>query len=141
MPRLPFDGEYAVTQDFGTLHPRYTALGLAGHNGVDFGLPDGTPVLAPADGECIEVGYDPEGYGYYVKLRTPNGEDWLMAHQHMWQLPRPGQWCPEGSPVGFSDNTGMSTGPHLHVGYRPAWWVRGWPYNGYVDPLPVLVPT
>lgn len=138
MPRLPFDGEQPLTQSFGVVHPRYTALGLKGHNGLDFGLPDGTPVLAPADGEAVEVDFDPSGFGYYVKLRTPAGEDWLLAHLHMWSLPRPGTWCPEGSLVGHSDNTGLSTGPHLHVGYRPEWWRRGWPYNGYADPSSAL---
>lgn len=138
MPRLPFDGDYPITQAFGVPHPRYTALGLAGHNGVDFGVPDGTPVLAPSSGEAIEVSYDPAGFGYYVKLRTPDGEDWLLAHLHPWMLPRPGTWCPEGSLVGYSNNSGLSTGPHLHLGYRAEWWRRGWPYNGYVEPPAVV---
>jgi murein DD-endopeptidase len=138
MTRLPFDGAFRITQGFGNEHPRYSALGLAGHNGVDFATPDALPILAPADGECVEVGHDAAGYGNYVKLRTPGGEDWLLAHLHLWHLPRPGTWCPEGSQIGFADNTGMSTGVHLHVGYRARFWVRGWPYNGYDDPLPVL---
>lgn len=138
MPRLPFDGEYAVSQGFGARHPRYTALGLLGHNGVDFALPLGTEVLAPDDGEVIEVEYAPAGFGYYVKLRTPAGADWLLAHLDFLELPRPGRWIAAGAVVGLSGSTGMSTGPHLHLGYRPEWWVRGWPYDGYVDPLPFI---
>lgn len=138
MPRLPFEGSYPLTQAFGVVHPRYTALGLAGHNGVDYGLPLGTPLLAPGSGEVWEVEYDPAGFGYYVKLRTPEGEDWLLAHMGLHHLPRPGEWVAEGGVVGFSGNSGMSTGPHVHLGYRPQWWVRGWPYNGYVDPLTVV---
>lgn len=140
MPRMPFDGTFAVSQAFGVPHPRYSALGLAGHNGVDFAVPDGTAVLAPADGEVWEVESDPEGFGYYVKLRTPNGEDWLMAHLHLWRLPHPGEWLGEGALIGYSNNTGMSTGPHLHLGYRPQWWARGWPFNGYTNPLPIIQP-
>jgi murein DD-endopeptidase MepM/ murein hydrolase activator NlpD len=140
MPRLPFDGEIAITQHFGERHPRYTDLGLLGHNGVDFACPDDTPIFACADGECIESWSDPDGYGFYVKLRTPEGADWLYAHLHPWMLPRPGTWCPEGSLLGYSDNSGMSTGPHLHLGYRPQWWRRGGAYDGYADPLPLIFP-
>jgi len=138
MPQLPFEAAYVISQPFGAVHPRYTALGLAGHNGVDFAIPDGTPVLAPDDGECVESDYDPTGFGYYVKLRTPGGADWLLAHLHHWHMPRPGEWLALGALLGYSDNTGMSTGPHLHLGYRPEWWRRGWPYNGYVDPSGAL---
>lgn len=140
MPRLPFDGEQPLTQSFGVVHQRYTHLGLRGHNGVDFGLPLHTRLLAPADGEAVEVGYDPGGFGYYVKLRTPSGEDWLLAHLEHYHLPEPGEWLAEGAHLGFSGSSGMSTGPHLHFGYRPQWWVRGWPYDGYVDPLSAVEP-
>ena len=140
MPIMPFEGERAISQYFATRHPRYTALGLLGHNGIDFELPLATEVLAPADGEAVEVAYDPSGYGYYVKLRTPEGEDWLLAHLLFWHLPMPGEWLAEGARVGFSGNSGMSTGPHLHLGYRPDWRNRGGGYSGYVDPLPFLDP-
>ena len=68
-----FEGNYDLTQGFGE-HPEwYGRFGLPGHNGVDFALPQGTPVLAPEDGTCIEDAYDPQGYGNYVKLRTVDG--------------------------------------------------------------------
>lgn len=138
MPRLPFNIPAELTQAFGNFHPRYTQMGLSGHNGLDYALPDGTEVLAPDDGEVVEAGLHTGGFGYYVKLRTPAGEDWLLAHLHPWMLPRPGTWVAEGSLVGYSDNSGLSTGPHLHLGYRPLWWVRGYPYDGYADPLPLV---
>lgn len=134
MVRLPFDGSYSVSQTFGNPDARYSALGLAGHNGVDYAVPDGTRILAPADGEVWEAESDPRGYGYYVKIRTPFAEDWLLAHLHLWELPAPGTWVGEGQPLGVSNNSGLSTGPHLHVGYRREWWLRGWPYNGFVSP-------
>src|SRR5512146_433385 len=80
MARLPFDGPYPLTQGFGE-HPLwYERYNLPGHNGRDYGTPRLTPILAPADGEVTERGYDRYGYGHYVKLRTPAGEDWLLAH-------------------------------------------------------------
>lgn len=134
MTRLPFDVTAAITQDFGSPHPRYTAWGLAGHNGIDFGLPNDTPLYAPTDFEVVEVMIDESGYGTYIKGRTPAGEDWLLAHMRIYHLPQPGEWVAEGALVGFSNNSGLSTGPHLHLGYRPQWWVRGWPYNGFDRP-------
>ena len=38
--------------------------------------------------------------------------------------------------IGFSNNTGASTGPHLHFGLRKA--VQTDAYKGYIDPLPYL---
>ena len=134
MPRLPFDGSFAVSQKFGEEHPRYSRWGLAGHNGRDYALPSDVTILAPVDGEIWEVESDPAGYGYYIKIRTTVGEDWLLGHLRLWGLPRPGEWVAEGQPLGWSDDTGESTGPHLHLAYRRDWWQRGWPYNGYADP-------
>lgn len=134
----PFHETQIISQRFGEPHPRYTQLGLAGHNGMDFAVPAGTEVLAIDSGECLESGFMPNGFGYYVKIRTPGGADWLYAHLTHWKMPRPGEWVGKGAVVGISGNTGMSTGPHLHLGYRPKWWVRGWPYDGYANPEPHL---
>lgn len=136
--RLPFDGDWPVTQGFGEHPGWYARYGLAGHNGIDFGLPDGTPVLAPIDGEVWEAEYDPPGYGFYVKLRSARGEDVVLAHLHLWHIARPGEWLAAGALAGYSDNTGNSFGPHLHLGYRPDATVRTGPYNGFDDPLKYL---
>lgn len=131
--RKPFDGSFNMSQDFGVPHQRYTAMGLAGHNGVDFALPPETPIYASFSGECWEAGPSPT-WGNHVKIRDELGGDWIYAHMEPWELPRPGTWVSEGMIVGYSNNTGLSTGPHLHFGYRPRWWVRGWPYDGYERP-------
>lgn len=136
----PFALNAHVTQLFGDTHQRYTALGLLGHNGVDFALPLHTPLYAVVDGEVVEVGNDPYGFGFYVKMRTTDGEDWLQAHMEHYHLPEPGEWLAAGAPIGFSGSSGMSTGPHVHIGYRPQWWVRSGGYAGYADPYPYLLP-
>lgn len=138
MRSSPFAEAQPITQAFGERHQRYYSLGLAGHNGVDYGCPLNTDVLAVEAGEVWESAFDPNGYGYYVKLRTEGGSDWLYAHLQHYHMPAPGEWIGEGARVGISGTSGMSTGPHLHLGYRPYWWVRGGPFDGYADPQPLL---
>lgn len=138
MIALPWEGDWPITQLFGNPAPLYSQWGLAGHNGLDVGMPVGTPLRAWKEITIVEVEDDPGGYGYYFKGRTQEGEDLLYAHLSLWGLPIPGRVYVPGERVAFSGSSGMSTGPHLHLGYRPVWWVRGWPHNGYSDPLPLL---
>lgn len=136
MIALPWEGDYPLTQSFGVVAPLYTRLKLAGHNGIDVGLPVGTPVRCVESGIIVEVGDDPLGYGYHVKLVTPSHHAWLWAHLSLSGLPWVGDSFAPGETVAYSGSSGLSTGPHLHLGFRPDEGVRGWPYNGYFDPLP-----
>ena len=110
--RLPFNGSHPLTQGFGENPDWYARFGLSGHNGVDWGLPVKTPIVAVDAGEAIEVLDDPPGFGRYVKLKHTWGES-LYAHLEQ-QLVRQGQTVGAGHLVGMSGNTGNSTGPHLH---------------------------
>jgi murein DD-endopeptidase MepM/ murein hydrolase activator NlpD len=136
MIALAWAGDYPLTQRFGNVAKLYTTLGLAGHNGIDVGLPVGTPVRCVESGVIVEVGDDPRGWGYHVKLVTPDHRAWLWAHLSLSGLPWVGSLFQPGEVVAYSGNSGLSTGPHLHLGFRPDEGVRGWPYNGYSDPLP-----
>jgi hypothetical protein len=125
-----------VTQPFGVNAERYARFGLDGHNGVDFGAPEGTAVVAVDAGRVAEVWNDAAGYGLYVKLVHAWGES-LYAHLSLAEV-AVGQTVAAGQPVGQSGNTGFSTGPHLHFGLRVNPYTRGRPFDGYVDPLPLL---
>lgn len=134
--RKPFDGEFAMTQAFGGNPQDYVQFGLAGHNGVDWALPMGTPVLAAADGMVEDVGYDAGGYGYYITLVHDGGVRTVYGHLSRALMSR-GDNVSEGQAIGKSGNTGNSTGPHLH------WTVKvpgqgGNGYRGAVDPLGYL---
>jgi murein DD-endopeptidase MepM/ murein hydrolase activator NlpD len=132
-------GDWPITQLFGVNPSKYAAYNLAGHAGLDVGLESGTELYALADGEIIEACMDGHGYGWYLKLRTAAGEDWLYAHLLQSEQTKAGDRVIAGTPLGYSDNTGNSTGPHLHLAYRPWPELRGWPYDGWVDPRPFLL--
>lgn len=138
--RLPFDGVYPITQGFGE-NPDFYAQCCnepAGHNGIDFGLPSGTRVLAPDAGVVTFAGSGPQR-GNYVTIGHPNGNvSYLLHLDHA--LVNQGSWVDAGAPVAISDNTGLSTGPHLHWGvYDPS--QRGNAFDGYVNPLALLTPA
>jgi len=131
--RLPFVGKFPITQLFGVNPHIYSKFGKPGHNGLDFGLPVGTPVLASAEGLVEKTGYDEKGYGYFILLRH-NGFWTLYAHLSKIQVSVQ-QKVSQSQQIGLSGNTGFSTGPHLHFELR----VPGAPgsYNkGEIDPSP-----
>jgi murein DD-endopeptidase MepM/ murein hydrolase activator NlpD len=125
-----------VTQVFGVNPDRYAKFNLAGHNGVDFGIVAETPIVAVDDGVVVESHFDADGYGEYIKLRHSWGES-LYAHL-LHPIVRVGELVKAGEQIGASGNTGNSTGPHLHFGLRVNPYKRGWPFDGYSDPLPYL---
>lgn len=132
--RKPFNGSFPITQGFGGNAAAYAKFGLKGHNGIDYGLPSGTPLVAAISGKVMETTNDPTGYGLYVKLESVQ-EGALTAHMKSFNV-SVGQDVKEGDLIGFSDNTGNSTGPHLHFGYYKMPRDRSNGYNGYIDPTP-----
>lgn len=136
--RLPFNGSYPLTQGFGENPGSYARFNLLGHNGLDWGTPVNTPIVAVDDGEAVEVLEDAPGFGRYVKLKHGWGES-LYAHLEQ-QLVRQGQTVKRGHLLGMSGNTGNSTVPHLHLGLRIMPYDRGDGWQGYVDPYPYFYP-
>ncbi len=130
--RLPFDGSHRLTQGFGENPKVYARFGLPGHNGIDWSLPAGTPVLAVDAGKVIVRKSDPEGFGNYVKVQHEWGQT-LYAHLTEFKI-RKNQNVQAGQVLGLSGNTGFSTGAHLHFGMRvkPYSTDDGW--NGYTNP-------
>jgi murein DD-endopeptidase MepM/ murein hydrolase activator NlpD len=102
-----------ITSDFGMrLHPLlgYTRM----HQGVDFGAPVGSPVLAAADGVVESLNWS-GGYGRCIKLRHSGSLETRYAHLSTWAPNvRPGGSVRQGEVIGYVGSTGLSTGPHLH---------------------------
>jgi len=81
------------------------------HYGTDFGVPVGTPIVAPEDGVVWQAGWGGDA-GNMVAINSGNVQHKLM---HLSQVKvKPGEKVKKGQVVGLSGNTGYSTGPHLH---------------------------
>lgn len=92
--------------------------GRAYHPGVDFGVPRGTPIKAPLTGTVRATGNTDAvpgcySWGKWTLIDHANGLSTLYAHQDVISV-TPGQKVTTGQVVGYSGNTGYSTGPHLH---------------------------
>ena len=100
------------------------------HNGVDFGVPMGTPIIAPSDGVVEHVAFQAHGAGRYIKIRHGHI---TTVYMHLSKpLVKPGQTVRKGERIALSGNTGGSTGPHLHYEFH----INGRPVNPMTVKLP-----
>ena len=86
------------------------------HSGTDISAPEGTPILAAADGTVtIANATDSWGgsYGYYVKIDHEGGLTTLYAHCSSICVTA-GQQVKAGQVIAYVGHTGRATGPHLH---------------------------
>lgn len=98
------------------------------HNGIDFGFPAGTPILAIESGTVITSTYD-QWRGWYVDIQ--HSDNYRSRYQHnQSQMISVGTEVVQGQTIARVGNTGDSTGPHLHLEIH----LNGTP----VDPEPLL---
>ena len=107
-----------LTQHFGERSYLYKGKP---HNGLDIGIPVGTPVYAAEDGKVMAVDDNDRSrfkkyqYGEYVLIGHPNNLATLYAHLES-AIVRKGDQVKRGDLIGYSGNSGYSTGPHVHFG-------------------------
>ncbi len=137
---MPFEGPFPISQEFSE-HLRdplerdlYARFNLAGHDGVDFSLPEGTPVTAVDDGKIVLAGQG--AYGITVVIE----HSWGRSYYGHLSIPkvRLGDEVKRRDVIALSGNTGLSTGPHLHFSIKEASPDMQNGYYGKIDPLPFL---
>lgn len=137
----PFYGSFPITFDFGAqpvddaMVKKYQEWGITGHNGIDFGLPVGTEILACDEGIVTQVG-DNGDFGISITIEHSWGTS-IYGHLQSFGV-LVNDHVSKAQLVGASDTTGYASGPHLHFGIQPNApdTING--YLGYIDPNPYL---
>ena len=86
------------------------------HEGIDIAVPEGTPVRSAKSGTVIIASYY-GGYGNYICVDHGGGLSTCYGHLSGFASST-GQRVSQGQVIGYSGNTGSSTGPHLHFEVR-----------------------
>lgn len=82
------------------------------HHGLDIASRLDTPIFSANSGIVKEVGYDSNGFGIYIKIKS-NNKIYIYAHLNSVNIV-PGVIVRKGDLIGKMGSTGLSTGPHLH---------------------------
>ena len=116
----PIPGHFNITSHFG-----YRAKYGRYHYGTDISAATGTSVVAMANGTVTfaSSGWN-DGYGTVIYVDHGNGYQTRYAHLSRLNV-RMGQAVKSGQVIGYSGNTGNSSGPHLHFEIR----LNGTPNN------------
>ena len=116
-------GSPIITQLYGATAYAKKAYSNHFHNGVDLGVPIGTPVYAAADGTVFQVDNNDRGtsrwkkyqFGKYIMIDHADNLTTLYAHLSR-QVVKEGETVKKGQLIGYSGATGYADGPHVHFG-------------------------
>lgn len=99
------------------------------HTGIDISMPEGTVLGALRDGVVDRV-YDGSGaIGKGLSIKFDDGSRAIYGHLSDVSV-KVGEHIDAGETIGFSGNTGHSTGPHLHFAMKDS-------AGGWLDPTPL----
>ena len=101
-----------LTAAYGRLmHPFYRTL--KNHQGVDYAIPEGTPVVATADGRVKEIKGKSSTSGTTIVIEHDN--DYSTSYSHLQSVKvKQRQKVKQGDTIALSGNSGLSLAPHLH---------------------------
>lgn len=100
------------------------------NGGIDWAAPMGTIVVASQAGTVTVSQCDATGYGTHVRIMHADGYLTIYGHLQGYTV-KVGDKVSAGQKIGLTDNTGFSTGPHIHFELRKN--------NIAVDPASLLV--
>ncbi|WP_331774206.1 M23 family metallopeptidase [Sulfurospirillum sp. 1612] len=89
------------------------------HKGIDLQARRHTPVRAPADGVVEYAGYHKSsGFGYLIIIDHNFGFKTMYGHLSKKMRVKAGTFVKKDQIIGYTGNSGLSTGPHLHYEVR-----------------------
>jgi murein DD-endopeptidase MepM/ murein hydrolase activator NlpD len=115
--KLPFHHS-KITGRFGTLSEYRRRNNMQPHSGLDFAMPEGTPIPAISKGTVVLNQFSKVlGHVLVLRVMGKDGEIYFIGYCH---LQTPGVQAPtkvtEGQIIGRVGNSGSaSTGAHLHM--------------------------
>jgi murein DD-endopeptidase MepM/ murein hydrolase activator NlpD len=135
------EGYKVVTQWFGVNPQWYPQTN--GHEGIDLRAPNGTKILAGQKGEVYRVEPDPNSGPYGIQVRLvhdhPDGPFKTIYAHFMEALVKVGDVVDAGQPIGLANNTGNSSGAHLHLTLKKVGDGSDWMnFGDIVNPVPYM---
>ncbi|WP_186762750.1 M23 family metallopeptidase [Lentzea tibetensis] len=134
-PASPFSLPYQP----GTTHLVTQGFGGSSHNsgpytwhGVDFAMASGTPVLTTMPG-TVHSSTLSQGWGHTIVIKHYGDVCSRYAHLSRRVHPPVGGQVGRGALIGYSGNTGNSTGPHLHFQIQKCSDNRTIYWNGFKE--------
>lgn len=114
----PVDNVY-ITQLFGVTSASKRLYASGSHSGVDFRASIGTPIKSVAAGTVLGTGDTDTtcagaSFGKWILIAHENGLASTYGHLSLIKVSA-GQKIERGEIIGYSGNTGHTTGPHLHL--------------------------
>lgn len=123
----PLDNVF-ITQRFGKTVGASRLYASGTHNGIDFRASVGTRVKNVLDGVVVGTGNTDlyagcYSFGKWVMVKHDNGLSTIYGHLSVISTAT-GQQLNTGDLIGYTGNTGFSTGPHLHISVYATQGVR-----------------
>jgi hypothetical protein len=87
------------------------------HKGIDLAMPEGTPLNSLSSGVIERIVNTQGGIGKGVIVKFNDGTQGIYGHLSGVNV-KEGQYVGTGEIIGYSGNTGHSTGPHLHFALK-----------------------
>ncbi|WP_151671163.1 peptidoglycan DD-metalloendopeptidase family protein [Nitrincola schmidtii] len=129
--RLPHNQNFRISSQYNPTRRHPVTGRVAPHNGTDFAMPTGTPIVSIGDGVVTRVENHPFA-GKYLEIRHNSTYATRYLHMHRIDVRR-GDSIKRGQRIGLSGATGRVTGPHLHFELH----VNGRPVNPMTANLPL----
>ncbi len=120
--------DVGINQKFGKTVGAEKLYTSGSHNGVDFKASTGTKIKNALTGTVVGTGNTDlypgcYSFGKWVMVKHDNGLSTIYGHLSVISV-NSGDRLATGDTIGFSGNTGYSTGPHLHVSVYATQGVR-----------------